>query len=242
MKRVSSSCLDARGHLCLLSAVLAAILSMFAFHTAACAANGQTIDDAAQAGELIQEVPTLKCLSVRWLIGGDGNADAQIVVNYRPLGLETWKRGLDLFRIETASIHEQNRPAAGQTLFAVSIFSLQKDTQYEVKLSLHDPDGGPDHHRPPRRPASLERWADPCTTTIRQAALRDAPNLVDGFIVGAGLDAAALAGIGLHFAQPPGHLAPAVSHHHHLAVGDTDKLASVRRMRIASGLSVDLLS
>ena len=82
------------------------------------------IPDAAKPGELIQEVPTLKCLGVRWLIGGDGNANARIAVDYRPVGVETWKQGLDLFRVETAGIREPNRPAAGQTLFAGSIFDL----------------------------------------------------------------------------------------------------------------------
>ncbi len=102
----------------------------------------QTDEDRAEPGELIQESPTLKCLGVRWLVGGDGNANARIAVAYRKLGSETWKQGLDLFRVETAAIREPNRPPAGQTMFAGSIFDLDEGTDYEIKLSLTDPDGG----------------------------------------------------------------------------------------------------
>ena len=84
----------------------------------------------------------LKCLGVRWLVGGDGNANARVAVAYREAGSETWRQALDLFRVETAAIREPNRPPHGQTLFAGSIFDLKEDTEYEVRLSLQDPDGG----------------------------------------------------------------------------------------------------
>jgi hypothetical protein len=111
---------------------------------------------ASEAGELIPETPTIKCLGMRWLIGGDGNANARVAVAYRELGSEKWNQALDLFRVETAAIREPNRPPAGQTLFAGSIFDLDEDTEYEVKLSLTDPDGGD-----AERLLRMRTWAEP---------------------------------------------------------------------------------
>jgi len=94
---------------------------------------------AAVAGKLVQEAPTLKCLGVRWLIGGDANGNATVEARYRKVGAEEWRRGLDLCRVETRAIRKPNRPPAGHTMFAGSIFGLEERTEYEVKLSLKDP-------------------------------------------------------------------------------------------------------
>ena len=80
--------------------------------TAVQAVDRRQVPDAAKPGKLIEETPTLKCLGVRWLIGGDGNANARVAVAYRKLGSETWHPALDLFRVETAAIREPNRPDA----------------------------------------------------------------------------------------------------------------------------------
>ncbi len=109
-----------------------------------------------EPGDVTAERPTLKCLGVRWLIGGDGNANARVAVTYRKLGSETWKGALDLFRVETAAIREPNRPPAGRTMFAGSVFDLDEDTDYEVKLSLKDPDGGD-----AQRVLRMRTWAEP---------------------------------------------------------------------------------
>ncbi|MHC4399280.1 MAG: hypothetical protein ACYTG0_06350 [Planctomycetota bacterium] len=120
------------------------------------AVGGRKVADAAAPGELIQESPTLKCLGVRWLIGGDGNANARIAVAYRKSGSQTWRQGLDLFRVETAAIREPNRPTAGGTMFAGSIFDLEEGAEYEVRLSLTDPDGGD-----AERILRMRTWAEP---------------------------------------------------------------------------------
>ena len=120
------------------------------------ATGRRPVPDAAKPGEPIEETPTLKCLGVRCPIGGDGNANARVAVAYRKLGGETWHPALDLFRVETAAIREPNRPPVGQTLFAGSVFDLDEDTEYEVKLSLKDPDGGD-----AERIAQMKTWAEP---------------------------------------------------------------------------------
>jgi hypothetical protein len=120
------------------------------------AVDGRQVPDAAEPGKLVEEMPTLKCLGVRWLIGGDGNANARVAVAFRESGSRAWNPALDLFRVETAAIREPNRPPAGQTLFAGSIFDLKADTDYEVGLSLKDPDGGD-----AERLLRMRTWAEP---------------------------------------------------------------------------------
>ena len=107
-------------------------------------------------GRLIEEPPTLKCLGVRWLVGGDANRNARIEVRYRKAGEEAWRPALDLFRVETAGIREAARPPAGQTLFAGSVFGLDEATAYEVRLRLNDPDGGD-----AERVVRMTTWKEP---------------------------------------------------------------------------------
>ena len=98
--------------------------------------------NAATAGKFTEELSTIKCLGVRWLVGGDDNHNARVRVEYRKVGTKEWRRALDLFGVETEGIRKVNRPPAGQRLYAGSIFDLAPGTRYEVKLSLEDPDGG----------------------------------------------------------------------------------------------------
>ena len=109
--------------------------------TVAAPAPGQ-VGNAPRPGDLAKDLPTLKCLSVRWLIGGDDNRNARVRVAYRKVGTTTWRAGLDLFRVETRAIHKSTRPPAAQTLHAGSIFDLAEDTAYQVRLRLEDVDGG----------------------------------------------------------------------------------------------------
>lgn len=127
------------------------------------AESGKATADAAEPGELTQEVPTLRCLGVRWLIAGDANRNAVIAVAYRRIGAETWQSGLDLFRVETAALRESARPPAGPTMFAGSIFGLKEDTEYEVKLSLRDQDGGN-----AERTVRMKTWAEPRLSTAAE--------------------------------------------------------------------------
>lgn len=113
-------------------------------------------ENAATAGKLIEELPTLRCLGVRWLIAGDDNANARVQVEYRQAGQEAWRRAMDLFRVDSAGMRPAVRPPAGQTLLAGSIFGLAEGTAYEVKLSLKDPDGGG-----AERTLKLTTWGEP---------------------------------------------------------------------------------
>ena len=113
-------------------------------------------ENAARPGTLTEELPTLRCLGVRWLIAGDDNANATVAVEFRKTGDPEWRKGLDLFRVETRGIRSPIRPPAGTTLFAGSVFDLQENTAYEVRLSLKDPDGGDT-----QRLLKMTTWAEP---------------------------------------------------------------------------------
>ena len=131
-----------------------ALLCVFLFLIAV--QNIAVAGDAALPGEIIQELPTLRCLGVRWLVAGDDNRNSQVLVGYRKAGSTQWNRGLDLFRVDSRGIRAANRPPAGQTLFAGSIFNLQEDTEYEVKLVLRDPDGSD-----VERTLRMRTWSEP---------------------------------------------------------------------------------
>ena len=112
--------------------------------------------DAAVAGKLVEELGTLKCLGVRWLVGGDDNRNARVQVEYRKAGNAQWHRALDLFRVDGEAVRRPNRPPAGQTMYAGSVFDLEPGGEYELRLSLKDPDGGD-----AVRTLRMETWSEP---------------------------------------------------------------------------------
>jgi hypothetical protein len=98
-------------------------------------------EDASVPGEVVPEPSTLRSLAVRWPVRGDANANATVGVAYRPAGETPWRPGYPLFRPHP----EHQSPGlrvAGGWLFAGSIVDLTADTEYELRLTLRDPDGG----------------------------------------------------------------------------------------------------
>ncbi len=115
--------------------------------------------DAAKAGQLVVEPPTLICLGFEWEISGDQNRDASVAVTYRrsrtgvprrssdpfdaaKAGLEgqdVWKPALPLLRMGGEKIFRA--PYTVPDRFAGSILDLDPDTEYEVRLTMSDPDG-----------------------------------------------------------------------------------------------------
>ena len=99
-------------------------------------------ENASKPGAVTPELPTLQCLGVRWLIAGDDNRNARVEVRYRKTGSADWRKALDLFRVDPKGMREAVRPPDGQFLFAGSVFGLEENTEYDLLLSLKDPDGG----------------------------------------------------------------------------------------------------
>jgi hypothetical protein len=95
------------------------------------------------AGELVVEPPTLISLGFEWYVDGDANRDARVDVRYRAAGDSEWREGAPLLRlfreelIATYGAYDYVVP----NMFAGSILDLEPDTEYEVRLTLSDPDG-----------------------------------------------------------------------------------------------------
>ena len=99
--------------------------------------------NAVAAGEFVIEPPTLISLGFEWFVEGDANRDASVEVQYREAGAGEWREGPPLLRL----FHEPVTGTYGAyeyvvpNMFAGSIFDLEAGTEYEVKLTLEDPDG-----------------------------------------------------------------------------------------------------
>jgi hypothetical protein len=104
-------------------------------------ATAQGKVDGALPGALTAEASTPHSIGVRWPVVGDRNRNATIAVAYRKVGGEAWAEGYPLFRTYNDRVSPDNVVHDGH-LFAGSIVDLTPDTEYEVRLSLDDPDGG----------------------------------------------------------------------------------------------------
>ena len=91
-------------------------------------------------GEIVVEGSTFLCLGLEWHIEGDANRNCAVKVAYRRKGDEAWTQGYPFLRCDPRP-HPVYSVVPGN-LLAGSIFNLEPDTEYEVKLSLSDPDGG----------------------------------------------------------------------------------------------------
>ena len=98
-------------------------------------------DNASRPESPVAEPATFHSLGIRWPVHGDANRDAAIGVRYRRRGEATWQMAMPLFRIHPPAMSPENRVPGGW-LFAGSVVDLVPDTEYEVALTLTDPDGG----------------------------------------------------------------------------------------------------
>ena len=111
-------------------------LAMAATATAARAENRTT------TGELILEPPTLIALGLEWEIQGDDNRNAHVAMTYRKKGDAKWSRALDPLRLQNEEVYTRGAlDWTAPNMFTGSIFDLEENTDYDVKLTLQDPDG-----------------------------------------------------------------------------------------------------
>ena len=96
-----------------------------------------------QAGHFVVERPTLICLGFEWEISGDDNRNATVDVSYRRSGATDWKQALPLLRIGGERVFRaaEHLDYTVPDRFAGSILDLDPDTEYEVRLTMKDPDG-----------------------------------------------------------------------------------------------------
>ena len=102
------------------------------------------------AGELWAEPATLQSLGFEWRVTGDDNHNASVAVTFRKKGEAIWHPALPLTRLDGEKVTgglprdggaEHFNHYAAPNMLAGSIFNLDADTLYEVRLVLSDPDG-----------------------------------------------------------------------------------------------------
>jgi hypothetical protein len=92
--------------------------------------------------DFVIDAPTLENLGFRWFIEGDSNRNASVAVSYRQKGRREWKKALPMLRVNHELVNQAYGPYRVGNLFAGSILFLKPATEYEVRFTMHDPDGG----------------------------------------------------------------------------------------------------
>jgi hypothetical protein len=98
--------------------------------------------DATVAGDVSAPFPTLTNLSIEWMIEGDDNLNSVVSVRFRSVGERAWRDGMPLRRVPAGEGRTTTIPFRWPNKHSGSVFDLQPDTEYEVQLTLSDPDGG----------------------------------------------------------------------------------------------------
>lgn len=89
-------------------------------------------------GTAVSPYPTIRHLSIEWPISGDNDEDGVVSVRYRQKGNSAWKKGMDLFRVPAGS----NEGFSWKNKHSGSLFNLAANTEYDIELTLDDPDNG----------------------------------------------------------------------------------------------------
>ena len=93
-------------------------------------------------GDLIVEPATIHGAGFVWEIEGDSNRNCIVQVAYREYGTQDWREGYPFLRCESWESPDAKYPFEIGEKLAGSLFDLKPNTEYEVKLTLSDPDGG----------------------------------------------------------------------------------------------------
>lgn len=95
-----------------------------------------------RAGRLLVDPPTLENLGFRWHVEGDNNRNAKVEVAFRRKGDVEWKDALPMLRVHYEIVNQDYGPYRVENLFAGSVLFLKPATQYEVRFTMSDPEGG----------------------------------------------------------------------------------------------------
>lgn len=98
--------------------------------------------DSTRPGEITTPFPTLTNLAVEWQIEGDDNLNATCEIRYRKVGEASWQNGMSLRRVPAGSSRETSSVLTWTNRLSGSVFDLEAGTDYEIELTLRDPDGG----------------------------------------------------------------------------------------------------
>ncbi|MBI5567767.1 MAG: right-handed parallel beta-helix repeat-containing protein, partial [Chloroflexi bacterium] len=83
---------------------------------------------------------TYEHIGVRWSISGDDDHDSSLTLEFRRSGESVWRPGAPAMRAYPTIIVD-GQPL-GLNYWAASALFLQPGQTYELRLTLHDPDGG----------------------------------------------------------------------------------------------------
>lgn len=112
-----------------------------AYYNARHATDGQPPQPPCTPGEL-RSYATIHSLGFEWDLAGDTDHDATCAVSWREKGDAEWVEGFPLMRIDYQGWYAAQTARQAYNMVAGSVMFLEPGTQYEVKLTLNDPDGG----------------------------------------------------------------------------------------------------
>ena len=98
--------------------------------------------DGIRSGRFVIDPPTLENLGFRWWVEGDSNRNATVTVAYRVKGDTEWQDAFAMLRVCHEIVNQDFEPYRVGNLFAGSVLFLEPATEYEVRLTMNDPDGG----------------------------------------------------------------------------------------------------
>jgi len=98
--------------------------------------------DAITPGRFLIDPPTLENLGFRWYVEGDSNRNAAVAVAFRRKGQRVWNEALPMLRVHHEVSNQTYGPYRTGNLFAGSVLFLEPATEYEVRFTMSDPDGG----------------------------------------------------------------------------------------------------
>lgn len=97
-----------------------------------------------EPGAVRLQHPTLHAIGLEWDIKGDFNRNSQVDVAYRVIGQTDWHNAQPLLRnlFDGAGTSRLGWHVVCPNRFSGSVLNLEPDTSYQIRLTLHDPDGG----------------------------------------------------------------------------------------------------
>lgn len=97
--------------------------------------------NAARPGEVQVQPSTLQSLGYEWPLAGDANRNASVRLQYRAVGSPSWREGLPPLRVGGEETKSAPFDYTAAPAFIGSVFDLEPDTEYELRVQLSDPDG-----------------------------------------------------------------------------------------------------
>lgn len=92
-------------------------------------------------GAVTTPYPTITNISVEWAIDGDDNLNGVVSVRYRARGERAWREGMPLRRVPAGESRGTTPIFRWVNKHSGSVFDVRPDTEYEIQLTLADPDG-----------------------------------------------------------------------------------------------------